>query len=83
MMNILPESYIACDLAKKTKYISIKSAYEKNDLSIIVRGSFWYAGRLPRRITKTVYREMERLYPYLSPLFEMEEYDGGGKAHDI
>ena len=69
---ILPEQYITCDLVAKTKYKSIVNAYERNDLSIIVRGSMWYAEGMPERIRRTVHREMKRLFPQYTYLYAAE-----------
>ena len=68
---IIPEQYITAELAKMTKYESIKNAYNKNDLSVIVRGSLWYTEGCPDRIFKTVKREMARLFPQFVYLYDV------------
>lgn len=70
MPYLLPEEYITADLCHKTRYLSIKSAYDRNGLSIIRRGSFWYTEGCTTRIFNTVRREMKRLYPELMYLYE-------------
>lgn len=67
---LIPEGYITSDLVNQTRYKSIKMAYEKNNLSVITRGSFWYVEICPDRLYRTVRREMNRLYPNLLPLDE-------------
>ena len=69
MAYLLPEKYMTSELAAKTKYKSIINAYERNDLSIIVRGSMWYTEGMPERISRTVHREMKRLFPQYTYLF--------------
>lgn len=71
--SFMPESYITSEFASKTKYKSIKNAYDRNDLSIVVRGGFWYAERCSSKIFSTVKREMNRIFPYLFYAFEGEE----------
>ena len=67
---ITPEGYITSDLCRETKYASIKNAYDRNDLSVIVRGSCWYTEGCPERIFRTVYREMRRLFPDLVYMYD-------------
>ena len=68
---IIPEEYITSDFAKNSKYSSIKNAYDRNDLSIIVNGSVWYTEGCPAKIQNTVRREMKRLYPHLIYLWDL------------
>lgn len=67
---IIPE-YITSDFAKNSTYSSVKNAYDRNDLSIIANGYFWYTENCPTRIQNTVYREMKRLYPHLTYLWDL------------
>ena len=69
-MYILPEKYLSAELAEKTSKNSIKNAYDRNNLSVIVRGSYWYLEACPDRIFNTVRREMKRLYPMYTYLYE-------------
>lgn len=63
--SIIPEEYITTELASKTKYKSIKNAYDRRDLTVIVRGSFWYAEGCTEKLLITVKKEMKRLFPNL------------------
>lgn len=69
----LPEQYITREIAARTKYKSIKDAYDRNNLSVIIRGSFWYAESCTQKVFKTLYKEMKRLYPMYTYLFEEME----------
>ena len=69
----LPEQYITHDIAARTKYKSIKDAYNRNNLSVIIRGSFWYVESCTQKVFKTLYKEMKRLYPMYTYLFEEME----------
>ena len=69
-MYVFPETYITAELAQRTKYKSIQNAYDRNQLSVIVRGSFWYVEGCTERVFATVKKEMKRLYPLLTFLYE-------------
>lgn len=68
----LPEKYITYELAAKTSYKSIKNAYDRNNISIIVRGSFWYFEGLgvSDKIFNLVKKEMRKHFPHLKYCFE-------------
>ena len=67
-----PINYITQELATKTPYKSIKNAYDRNDISIIVRGSFWYfeVCKVTDKTFDLIKREMRKHFPDLKFYFE-------------
>ena len=65
--------YFTDILADKTDKISIKNAYESNDLSVITTtdGLFWYFGNCSYiKLSITVRKEMKRLFPELIYIYD-------------
>ena len=67
----IPDKYLSYDLAKATKYKGIKNAYDRDELSIIQRGSTWWMESCPDKVFNCVKREMKRLYPTLTYLYDI------------
>ena len=68
----MKDKYITNELAENTKYKLIASAYQKNDLSIVVRNdTHWYMEYCKSdKVADLVSKEMKRLYPQYRYLFE-------------
>lgn len=69
----IPEGYLTSDLVNNTKYKGIINAYQRNTLSVIKRGNYWYTEGCPDKIFNCVKREMKRLYPTLEYLYDLRK----------
>ena len=65
----IESKYIDREVAEKTNNQKIKDAYDRNELSILVRGDVWYTERCPKGLAKELKAEMKRLYPDLRHLY--------------
>lgn len=57
--------YITEELSQKTKYKSIANAYQKNNLSVVLRNNqYWYMEYCATdKLCELVIKEMNRLFP--------------------
>lgn len=71
--TILPEEYLSCEVAQKTTYKSIRSAYERNEFSVIKRGSIFYIEGYgcSDRTYHLLIKEVKRIYPNLTYLHDI------------
>lgn len=65
----IESKYIDREVVEKTNNQKIKDAYDRNELSILVRGDVWYTERCPKGLAKELKAEMKRLYPELRHLY--------------
>lgn len=68
--------FLERELSIKTNKKSIKNAYERGDLTIIVSsGVFWFE-HIPDRIYTTVKQEIKKYYPDLVYLYDLKKPAG-------
>lgn len=72
---LAPEKYLTAELCSQTKYKSLRDAYDRNNLSVIVRGSCWYTEGCPDKLMGMLKREMKRLYPQYKHLHDQDEQE--------
>ena len=65
--------YLEKELAERTKYPSIEDAYQRNNLGIVLDGDVWWmTGHVSDRIYDLVLKEMKRLYPQYTYLYDLK-----------
>lgn len=77
MNGLLPVEYLTAEIAKRTKYKSIKDAYERNTISVIKDGCFFYLESCgcPDKTYRLTIRETKRIFPYLTYLYDAKDID--------
>lgn len=61
------------ELAEKTKYKTIKKAYQTNDLTIVLNDNVWWFEKCNgNKLFDLVCKEMERLFPKYTYIYELQ-----------
>ena len=70
--HAIPEEYITSDLARLTDKKSIKNAWEKNRISVIKYGRYFYVEQYDGApsLFDLVVRETKRLFPELKCIYD-------------
>lgn len=77
MNNLSHVEYLTAEIAKRTKYKSIKDAYERNVISVIKNGGIFYleSSGCPDKTYRLTIKESKRLFPYLTYLYDLPDLD--------